>query len=77
MQPTELELVSTRELIAELMRRQTFLGVVIHSEEELRSPIWGEERMFKVHFNANLDTARAGRLLESVASYIDANLCEE
>ena len=77
MQPSELELYSTRELIDEIMRRQTFLGVIVHSEEELRSNTWGDERTFKVHFNANLDTARAGRLMESVASYIDANLCEE
>jgi hypothetical protein len=77
MQPSELELYSTRELIDELMRRQTFLGVVIHSQEEMKDGEWGEERIFKVHFNDNLDTARAGRLLESVASYIDAHLCEE
>lgn len=77
MQPSDLELYSTRELIDELMRRQTFLGVVIHSEQELKSGLWGDERMFKVHFNGNLDTTRAGRLMESVASYIDANLCEE
>lgn len=77
MQPSELELYSTRELIDELMRRQTFLGVVIHSDQEFKSGPWGDERIFKVHFNNNLDAAQTGRLLDSVASYIDANLCEE
>jgi len=76
MQPSELELFSTRELINELMRRRTFLGVVVHSEQELKGD-WGDERTFKVHFNGNLDTAQAGRLLETVADYIDVHLCEE
>src|SRR5436190_1642321 len=35
-----LELYTTRELIEELMRRTTFLGVVVHSEEELRNGAW-------------------------------------
>lgn len=77
MQPSELELYSSRELINELMRRRTFLGVVIHSEQELKGGDWGDERVFKVHFNGNLDTLSAGQLLETVADYIDANLCEE
>lgn len=77
MQPSELELYSTQELIDELMRRQTFLGVVIHAEQELKTHTWGDERIFKVHFNNNLDAAQTGRLLDSVANYIDANLCEE
>ncbi len=53
------------------------LGVVIHSDQEFKSGPWGDERIFKVHFNNNLDAAQTGRLLDSVASYIDANLCEE
>jgi hypothetical protein len=67
---TDLELFSTRELIAELMRRRTFLGVVVHSEQELKERSWSDERVFKVHFNGNLDSFEAGRLLESVASRI-------
>jgi hypothetical protein len=66
----DLELFSTRELIAELMRRRTFLGVVVHSEQELKERSWNDERVFKVHFNGNLDSFEAGRLLESVASRI-------
>ena len=66
----DLELFSTRELIAELMRRRTFLGVVVHSETELKERSWNDERVFKVHFNGNLDSFEAGRLLESVASRI-------
>lgn len=74
---SDLELVSTRELIDELMRRRTFLGVVIHSETELKQPHWNDERVFKVHFNGNLDTPRASRLLERVASYMNVDLCED
>ena len=74
MQP-ELEFYSSRELIEELMRRRTFLGVIVHSADELKQPAWDDERVFKVHFNGNLDSTRAGRLLEKVASRIDAE-CE-
>jgi hypothetical protein len=30
--------------------------------------------MFKVHFNQNLDTARAARLLDTVSEYMDVHL---
>jgi hypothetical protein len=66
MQPSSIELCSTAELVEELMRRQTFLGVVVHSEQELKGR-WTGERTFKVHFNANLDAAQACRLLGAVA----------
>jgi len=71
--PTDLELASTRELIDELMRRRTFLGVIVHSEQELTQPAWDDERVFKVHFNGNLDTSSAGRLLQRVASSISCD----
>src|SRR4051794_8628083 len=32
----DLELFTTKELINELMQRKTFLGIVVHSEEELK-----------------------------------------
>lgn len=67
---SDLELASTRELIDELMRRRTFLGVIVHSEQELTHNAWNDERVFKVHFNGNLDSTRAGKLLERVASSI-------
>jgi hypothetical protein len=74
MQP-ELEFYSTSELIDELMRRRTFLGVIIHSAEEFKQPQRDEDRVFRVHFNGNLNSTQAGRLLEKVASRIDTK-CE-
>ena len=71
MQSSDLAFYTTQELIAELMGRQTFCGVVVHSAEEHRNEKWGDERMFKVHFNQNLSSASAGRLLDTVAGYID------
>jgi hypothetical protein len=65
MEPSPLELYTTRELVQELMRRQTFLGVVVHAEQELRGP-WRGERIFEVHFNSNLQAEQAARLLEAV-----------
>jgi hypothetical protein len=67
-----LELYTTTELIEELMRRQTFLGVVVHSEQELKGR-WHGERTFKVHFNSNLEPGQASRLLDAVAQYMQAN----
>jgi hypothetical protein len=71
MQPTDLELYTTRELVNELMRRKTFLGIVVHSEEELKSKTWTGERIFKVHYNSNLDADQACRLLDAVVDYMD------
>jgi hypothetical protein len=71
MEPSDLELYTTKELIAELMRRQTFLGVVVHSEGEFKNEDWGGARIFRVHFNDNLDAGQALRLLETVASRMD------
>ncbi|MHB0956220.1 MAG: hypothetical protein ACYC0X_07565 [Pirellulaceae bacterium] len=67
---SELALLPTGELVAELMRRTTFLGVVVHSEKEFREREWGPEKNFKVHLNSNLRAAEAGRLLEAIAEYI-------
>jgi hypothetical protein len=71
MQPSDLELFTTRELVNELMRRKTFLGIVVHSEQELKSESWTGERIFKVHYNSNLDAEQACRLLDAVADYMD------
>ncbi len=71
MQPSDLELYTTQELVAELMRRTTFLGVVVHSERDHKNQDWPGEQVFKVHFNSNLDAARAGRLLDVVAGHMD------
>ena len=68
-----LELFTTRELVAELMRRKTFLGVVVHSENELKGD-WEGERTFQVHFNSNLGATQASRLLDAVAQYMEQQL---
>jgi hypothetical protein len=74
-EPSELTFVTNEELIAELMRRKTFLGVVVQSEGDCKNGLWGDERMFHVHFNENLATEEASRLLNRVASYIDCHHC--
>ncbi len=68
MQGSELAFYSNQELIDELLRRTTFLGVVVHSTEEIRNQQWGAERVMRVQFNDNLDTEQAGRLLDVVAA---------
>lgn len=68
-----LAFFTSQELIEELMRRKTFLGVVIHSVEEHKQEAW-DERTFKMHFNENLDLGRASRLLDTVAEYIDVHM---
>ena len=75
MEPSELALFTSDELIAELMRRKTFLGVVVQSETDWKHDQWGDERTFCVHFNDNLATEEASRLLNRVASYIDCHHC--
>jgi hypothetical protein len=70
MQPTALELCTTRELVEELLRRKTFLGVIVHAEEELKT-VWQGERIFKVRFNDNLNAGEARRLLGRVAEYME------
>jgi len=69
--PSELELYTTQELVAELMSRKTFLGIVVHAEQAFKEEQWAGEGIFKVHYNANLETAEAGRLLEVVAQHVD------
>jgi len=71
MEPSDLELYTTKELINELLRRPTFLGVLVHSEEEFRNGVWNGERIFQVRFNTNMDSGQALRLLEAVASRMD------
>jgi hypothetical protein len=66
----DLELFTTQELIAELMRRKTFLGVVVHSESDFRAG-WSEEHLFRVHFNENLSPVETSRLLETVGEAME------
>jgi hypothetical protein len=65
-----LELHSTTELIEELLRRKTFLGVIVHSEQELKGQ-WKGERTFKVHYNSNLNAGQTCRLLDAVTQYLE------
>lgn len=73
MHAVDLELCTTRELIEELVRRQTFLGVIVHAEEEFKSRHWNRQRRFKVLFNANLSTEQACGLLDRVSEHMDEN----
>jgi hypothetical protein len=70
MNPGDLELFTSQELIDELMRRATFQGVIIHARDGVKSPSWSGERVFRVRYNANLGSARATRLLEVVSRYM-------
>ncbi len=70
MQPTDLELYSTKELIDELLRRTTFQGVIVHSRDEAKTADWDEERVFNVCLNANLDVEKAGRLLGVISQHL-------
>jgi hypothetical protein len=71
----DLELFTTQELIGELLRRKTFLGVIVHSETDLKGA-WEEEHTFRVHFNSNLTAGETSRLLDVVAESIDREYCD-
>ena len=64
----DLELVSTAELIKELLRRKTFMGVLVHADQEVRSDAWDGERVFCIRFSDRLNAGSAARLLEVVSS---------
>jgi hypothetical protein len=71
MSPSELELFSTRELIDEIVRRQTFLGIIVHSTDEMKGRRWNGEKTFQVRFNTNLNWEEASRLLGVVTEYMN------
>jgi hypothetical protein len=75
MEPSDLAFYTSHELIEELMRRKTFLGVVVHSADEIKTQGWPGEQTFKVRFNSNLDTPKVSRLLNKLSEYIDLNHC--
>jgi hypothetical protein len=75
MDPQDLSFFTTQELIAELMKRPTFLGVVVHSAEEERGQGWNPERNFRVHFNDNLTAVKTSRLLSAIAEHISIYPC--
>ena len=72
---SELAFFTTQDIVNELMRRKTFLGVVIHAADECRGT-WTGEKTFKVHVNGNLSTEQAGRLLDTIADHIEQNADE-
>ncbi len=55
MHPSELELYSTTALVDELMRRESFVGVVVHALEESRGRGWQGDKTFQVRINGNLN----------------------
>jgi len=68
MDSSELAFFTTQELVDELLRRKTFLGVIIHADEQLRTAAWERgTKEFRVRFNDNLGRDEAGRLLDVVA----------
>ena len=76
MDPKEhLSFFTTQELIAELMRRQTFMSAVLPTTEEARGQAWNSERTFKVQFNDNSDTMCTRRLLNAVAEHMNISPC--
>jgi hypothetical protein len=70
MNVTELAFYSSRELVNELMQRQSFLGVIVHALEETRGQGWNGNKNFQVRFNENLDAEAVSRLLNIVAEGI-------
>jgi hypothetical protein len=68
---SDLAFYTTRELIAELVRRRTFLGLVVHAETEFKEKAWRGERIFNVHLNSNLDAGQARRLLTQISEHMD------
>jgi len=75
MNESDLDFCTTRELIDELMRRKTFMGVVLHADPEWKGGDWGERQTFRVHFNSNLSTPEATRLLDVIARHLECNYC--
>ena len=74
---SDLAFYTTQELIDELLRRKTFLGVVIRSDQECRCNDRSEKRIFKVYHNENLSTTQAGQLLEVVAQRLNHPDCAD
>lgn len=66
MGPSDLAFFTTEELVNELMRRTTFLGVVVHSGSDFKNGEWIGEKVFKVRFNSNLSKTETSRLLKNV-----------
>jgi hypothetical protein len=70
MNPADLELFSTGDLVGELLRRTTFQGVIVHARDGAKTRHWDGERVFSVRYNTNLDVEEVGRLLDVVSQHI-------
>jgi hypothetical protein len=70
MNASELAFYSSRELVDELVSRQSFLGVIVHSVEETRGRCWTGNQEFQVRFNENLGAEGVRRLLNVIAEEI-------
>jgi hypothetical protein len=66
MHPSDLEFFTCQELVNELMRRPSFLGVVVHSAQDAKGKGWTGQPTFQVRFNSNLSLNEACRLLTAV-----------
>jgi hypothetical protein len=75
MESDSLALFTVKDLVDELMRRRTFLGVILHSGHDCKNATWNGTHMFKVHYNSNLNAAEAAGLLSTVSEYIQQNCC--
>src|SRR6476659_595449 len=71
MAANDLAFFTTAELIAELVQRTTFCGVVVQSVEEHRRS-WEGERTFRIHLNQNLSGEEAGGLLSTIAASLSS-----
>lgn len=71
MESSDLELATSQALVDELMRRKTFLGVIIQSRDELKADSWKRDQIFTVHHNSNLSSGQVHRLLDTIADYLD------
>lgn len=63
----DLELFTTEELIGEILRRNTFQGIIVQAEGSCKSQAWRGAKNFKVHWNDNLKRHEAGNILERVS----------
>lgn len=63
----DLELYSTEELIAEIVERQTFQGVIVHAEGDCKNHAWRGAKNFKAHWNNNLERQEAIKILEQMS----------
>lgn len=72
MHDDDLGLYTSEELVNELLRRQTFLGVLIQGEGDWKGH-WDNVRNFKVLFNGNLRTEEVRRLLGVVTDHLSTH----